>query len=142
MLAQTDLLVLQGETDMIQRSGKVTVSMLCALLLLNTACTTTRAIDVDERSTYAQHIEPGDRVRLLYLDEQVREIRVVEVNDREIIGKLETGGVVIADWRDIYAAERVEISPVRTAGAAVGIVVAVPVLALMALMSGCATTYC
>lgn len=127
---------------MIRPIRRITVTTLCMLFLLNTACTTIKPIDVDERSTYAQQIEPGDKVRLLYLDEQVREIRVVEVNDREITGKLESGGIVIADWRDIYAAERVEISPIKTAGAAVGIVVAIPVLALMAVMSGCVTTYC
>ena len=127
---------------MIQPLRKIDVVALCALFFLNAGCTTVKPIDIDERSTYAQHIEPGDKVRLLYLDERVREIRVVEVNDREITGKLESGGMVIADWRDIYAAERVQISSIKTAGAAFGIVVAIPVLALMAVMSGCATTYC
>ena len=112
------------------------------VFLLNTACTTIKPIDLDERSSYAQHIRPGDKVRLLYLDGRVKEIKVTEINSMEIIGKLDTGGVVIADWRDIYEAESVTISPLKTAGAAVGIAVAIPVLALLALASGCTGTYC
>ena len=112
------------------------------VFLLNTACTTIKPIDVDERSSYAQHIQPGDKVRLLYVDGRVREIKVAEINSMEIIGKLETGGVVIAEWQDIYEVESVTISPLKTAGAAVGIAVAIPVLALFALASGCAGTYC
>ena len=120
----------------------ITVTVCCALFFLNTACTTIKPIDIDEQSTYAQKIEVGEKVRLIYLDGRVNEIRVTEVNDLEITGKLESGAVIFADWRDIYEAERVEISPIKTAGAAAGIVVAIPVLALLAVMSGCVTTYC
>lgn len=122
---------------------KTAMSMVCcAAFFLNTACTTIKPIDLEEQSTYAQEIEVGEKVRLVYLDERVKEIRVSNVNEQEIIGRLESGGVVIADWRDIYAAERVEISAAKTAGAAVGIVIAIPVLAVLAVMSGCASTYC
>lgn len=116
--------------------------VIIVVLLANSACTTTRPIDVDASSSYAQTVEVGDRVRLLYLDERVKEIRVLEVNDQEITGKLESGGVVIADWRDIYAVESVEISPLKTAGAALGIAIAIPVLVVLAVMSGCVGTYC
>jgi hypothetical protein len=98
-----------------------------AVFLLNSACTTIKPIDVDEQSSYAQHIVVDDKVRLLYLDGRVKEIKVTEINEQEITGKLETGGVVIADWRDIYEAERVTISPLKTAGAALGIAIAIPV---------------
>ena len=47
-----------------------------------------------------------------------------------------------ADWRDIYEAERVTISPLKTAGAALGIAVAIPVIAIPGLASGCLGTYC
>ncbi len=113
-----------------------------AVSMTNAACTTTQPIHLDEQATYADHVRVGDKVRLLYLDERVREIRVTEVSDQEIIGKLESGGVVIADWQDIYAVEQVRISPLKTAGAAVGIAVAIPVLAVLALASGCMGTYC
>lgn len=116
--------------------------VIIVVLLANSACTTTRPIDVDASSSYAQTVEVGDKVRLLYLDERVKEIRVLEINDQEITGKLESGGVVIADWRDIYAVESVEISPLKTAGAALGIAIAIPVLVVLAVMSGCVGTYC
>ncbi|MDH3532905.1 MAG: hypothetical protein OEO82_08240 [Gammaproteobacteria bacterium] len=118
------------------------IPLIIVVLHANSACTTTRAIDVDPSSSYAQTIEVGDKVRLLYLDESVKEIRVLENNDQEITGKLESGGVVIADWRDIYAVESVEISPLKTAGAALGIAIAIPILVVLAVMSGCVSTYC
>ncbi len=120
------------------------VFLLCAILvfLSNAACTTTRPIELDDQASYASEIQVGDKVRLLYLDERVREIRVTEVNDQEIIGKVDSGGVVIADWRDIYEAERVTISPLKTAGAAVGIAIAIPVIVVLAVASGCLGTYC
>ena len=118
------------------------MATLIAALVMNTACTTTRAIDLDEQATYADRVQVGDKVRLLYLDERVREIRVTEVNGQEITGKLDNGGVVIAEWADIYEVEQVRISPLKTAGAALGIAVAIPVVAVLALASGCMGTYC
>lgn len=118
------------------------LTFMMAVFLTNTACTTTRPIELDEHATYAGKVRVGDKVRLLYLDERVREIRVTATDDQQIIGKLDTGGVVIADWRDIYAVEQVRISPLKTAGAAFGIAVAIPVLVVLALASGCIGTYC
>lgn len=118
------------------------MAIVVAALVMNTACTTTRSIELDEQTSYADRIQVGDKVRLLFLDERVREIRVTEVNGEEITGKLETGGVVIAEWADIHEVEQVQISALKTAGAAVGIAVAIPVLALLALASGCMGTYC
>jgi hypothetical protein len=115
---------------------------LIIVFLLNSACTTTRPIDVDEHTSYAQQIRVGDKVRLLYLDERVKDIKVTEINEQEIIGKLDSGGIVIADWRDVYQAERVKLSPLKTAGAAVGIAVAIPVIVVLTVASGCASTYC
>ena len=114
----------------------------CASFWLNTACTTLRPIEAEEPAGYVENIEVGDTVRLLYLDERVKEVEVLELNEMEITGKADGGGIVIADWRDIYQVEQVRISPVKTAGAAVGIIIAIPVVVAMAVVSGCATTYC
>lgn len=116
--------------------------LIIAVFALNAACTTIKPIDMDEQSSYAQHIVVDDKVRLLYLDGRVKEIRVTEINEQEIVGKMNSGGVVIADWRDIYEAERVTISPLKTAGAALGIAVAIPVIAILGVASGCLGTYC
>lgn len=112
------------------------------LFLLISACTTIKPIELTEQTSYAKVIAVGDKVRLLYLDERIKEIRVTEISEQAITGKLESGAVVIADWRDIYEAERIQISPIKTAGAAVGIAIAVPILAVLAVMSGCVTAYC
>jgi len=113
-----------------------------AVFLLNTACTTIKPIESDIPSDYVAQIEIGDKVRLLYLDERVREIEVLDLNDAEITGKVDGGGIVIADWRDVYQVEQVKISPLKTAGAAVGVLVAIPVVVALAVVSGCVTTYC
>lgn len=123
-------------------ASKSPILFVIIVLLTNSGCTTIKPIDVDDQTTFAQQIKVGDKVRLAFLDERVREISVTEINDQEIIGKLESGGVVIADWRDIYDVEQVRISPLKTTGAALGIIVAIPVIALLALASGCVSTYC
>lgn len=122
--------------------SKRSIQFVIVTLLFNSGCTTIRPIDADEPSSYVQEIKVGDKVRLAYLDERVREIRVTAINEQEIIGKLESGAMVIADWQDIYSVERVTISPLKTAGAAVGVMVAIPVLVLLAVASGCVSTYC
>ena len=47
----------------------------------------------------------------------------------------------MADWQDIYTVETVKISAIKTAGAAVGVVVAIPFLAVGALFAGAAGGY-
>lgn len=123
-------------------ASKQLVFCILIAVLTTTGCTTIKPIDIDGPTTFAEQIKVGDKVRLAYLDERVREIRVIAVNDQEITGKLESGGVVIADWRDIYDVEQVRISPLKTAGAAVGIAIAIPIIALLAVASGCVSTYC
>ena len=112
-------------------------------VMTNAACTTIKPVYDTEQTPFAAQIEPDDRVRLTYLDGRVTEIRVTEVSDTEIKGGLHKastrqpkGAEVVADWRDIHSIEDVKISPLKTAGAVVGVVVALPFLALGAVMAG------
>ncbi len=115
----------------------------CALLLLNTACTTLKPMTVDESKSYAQQIRVGDRIRLLFPDEAAKEIRVRAVNEKEITGELmETGAIIVTAWDDVYAAERVVIAPMKTAAAGVGLAVAIPLLLLLALTACADDDYC
>ena len=119
------------------------VAISCALLLLNTACTTLQLMTVDEGKGYAQQIRVGDKVRLLLLDEAAREIRVRAVDDKEITGEvIETGAIIVTAWEDVYAAERVVIAPVKTAAAGLGLAVAIPLLLLLALTACADDNYC
>jgi hypothetical protein len=127
---------------------KALILLSSILFLTNAACTTIKPIYADEHSTIAGKIQAGDRVQLTFIDDRVKVIDVVRVDETEISGTLRTGtlnqrkgAIVVADWKDVYAAETVKISPLKTAGAAVGIVVAIPLLAAGAVLAGAAGGY-
>lgn len=122
---------------------KTTILIASVLLLLNTACTTIKPIYDTDDATYSSQVKAGDRVRLTYLDGRVQEIRVTEVNEVEIKGTYykntlhhPKGAELTADWQDVQAVERGKISAVKTAGAGLGIVVAIPFIALGLLLTG------
>lgn len=122
---------------------KTTFLIASVLLLLNTACTTIKPIYNTDDATYSSQVKAGDRVRLTYLDGRVQEIRVTEVNEVEIKGAYykntlhhPKGAELTADWQDVQAVERGKISAVKTAGAGLGIVVAIPFIALGLLLTG------
>ena len=126
-----------------EKMRRTFILMMSALFLLNAACTTIKPVyDLDEEP-FASQVKAGDRVRLTYLDGRIQEINITEVSKTEITGTIykntqtqPKGKVVVADWQDIYTVETVKISAIKTAGAAVGVVVAIPFLALGALFMG------
>jgi hypothetical protein len=122
---------------------KAGLLMLSGMILTTAACTTIKPVYNVDQTTYAGQLEPGDRVRLSYLDGRVREINVTEVSETEIKGTIHKntpseprGRVVAADWQDIHAVETVKISALKTVGAGVGIVVAIPFLVVGAVFMG------
>jgi len=124
-------------------SRKIAILIASSLFLANTACTTIKPVyDVGPES-YASQIKAGDRVRLTYLNDRNKEIVVTEVSETEIKGTLykqtrhePKGYEVVADWKDIYSVDTVKISAIKTAGAGVGIIVAIPLLAVGAVLFG------
>ena len=124
------------------RTGrKIVILMTSVLFLLNAACTTIRIIDDSEEKTYSEQIEVGDKVRLIYLDGRVKDIRVTAVSETEISGtphdsrfKRATGPGIDADWEDVYQAERVNTSVLKTAGAVLGVAIAIPVIVVGAVL--------
>jgi len=122
---------------------KTSIILLSGLFLMNAACTTIKPVYNVDQDTYASQLKPGDRVRLSYLDGRIREINVTAVSETEIKGTIHKntqtepkGYAVTADWQDIHAVETVKISAIKTVGAGVGVVVAIPFLALGALLAG------
>jgi hypothetical protein len=122
---------------------KTSILLFCGLFLMNAACTTIKPVYNVDQESYGSQLKPGDRVRLTYLDGRVREIDVTQVSETEIKGTIHKntqrepkGYVVIADWQDIHAVETVKISAIKTVGAGVGIVVAIPFLVLGAVLAG------
>jgi hypothetical protein len=128
---------------MSQISRKSTIFIASAILLTNAACTTIKPVYDVGPASYASQVEVGDRVRLTYLDERTKEIRVTEVSETEIKGTIykntrrePRGYEIIADWRDVYSVEVVTVSALKTVGAGVGILVAIPLLAVGAVLVG------
>ena len=128
-----------------EKLRKAFILMMSGLFLLSAACTTIKPVyDLDEEP-FSSQVKAGDRVRLTYLDGRTQEIRVTEVSKTEIKGTIHKntqtqprGKEVVADWRDVYTVETVKISAIKTAGATVGVIVAIPFLALGALFMGAA----
>ncbi len=124
------------------RTGrKIVILVSSALFLLSTTCTTIKTIDNSEEATYSEQIKVGDNVRLIYLAGQVRNIRVTAISETEISGtpydskfKRAIGPGIVAAWTDVYQAETVKVSVLKTAGAAVGLVIVIPVIVVGAVL--------
>ena len=129
-----------------RNSRRFAVVIASILFLTNAACTTIKPVYDTEQTPFASQIKVGDRVRLAYLDGRVTEIRVTDVSETGIKGGLHKGSKVrpkgaevIADWQDIYSIEDVKVSVLKTAGAAVGVLVAIPIIAVGALVAAAGT---
>ncbi len=124
------------------RTGrKIVILISSAMFLLNAACTTVKTIDDSEEKTYSEQIDVGDKIRLIYLDGRVRDIRVTAIDETKISGtphdskfKRAIGPGIVAEWTDVYQAERVKVSALRTAGATLGVVIAIPVIVVGAVL--------
>ncbi len=124
-----------------QAARKIIILIGSLMFLSNTACTTIRTIDDSEEKTYSEQIDVGDKIRLIYLDGRVRDIRVTAVSETEISGtphdsrfKRAIGPGIDADWDDVYQAERVNTSVLKTAGAVLGVAIAIPVIVVGAVL--------
>ena len=118
-------------------NSKITLVIACFVCLMNTACTTIKPVYSDPQATIASQLKPGDRVRVTLINDRVKEINVTEVDETSIKGTVHKasttqrkGAIVEEEWADVFSVETVKISPVKTAGAAVGVVVAIPFVAL------------
>jgi hypothetical protein len=110
---------------------------------MNAACTTIKPVYNSPQATIASQLTPGDRVRITLINDRTKEINITEVDASGIKGVIHKasatqrkGAIVEEEWVDIFSVETVKISPIKTAGAAVGIVAAIPFIALGAVFMG------
>jgi len=115
-------------------------SLIC---MTTTACTTIKPVYEGPQASFASQLKPGDRVRITLINDRTKEINITEVDEagiKGVIHKASTtqrkGVIAEEEWADIFSVETVKISPIKTAGAAVGIVAAIPFLALGAMFMG------
>jgi hypothetical protein len=120
-----------------QINTKLTIIFACLICLLNTACTTIKPVYDDPQASIASQLKPGDRVRLTLINDRVKEVNITEIDEAGIKGTIHKnstiqrkGAIVDEEWADVFSVETVKISPIKTAGAAVGVVAAIPFVAL------------
>lgn len=125
---------------------KTTTLLFTIMLALTSACTTMKVVEPDNGGGYSATVQPGDRIRVVTLDERAKELRVTEVTETEVRGTLtkatnvqRKGRPVAIEWADVYSVEEVKISALKTAGAGLGILVAIPIVAAGAFAGGCAS---
>jgi hypothetical protein len=124
-------------------SKKITLIFACFICLMNTACTTIKPVYNTPEATIASQLEPGDRVSITFINDRAKEITITEVNETGIKGTLykaskvqPKGAIVEAEWGEVYSIETVKISAIKTAGATVGVAVAIPFVAAGLLLAG------
>jgi hypothetical protein len=122
---------------------KISTFIISAILLANTACTTIKPVYNVGAESYASQVKIGDRVRLTQPNQTSREIVVTEVSETEVTGTIykntkhaPKGHEIIESWSDLDSVETVKISAVKTVGAGLGVVVAIPFLVVGLLMFG------
>jgi hypothetical protein len=127
---------------------KTTIFITAILMVMSAGCTTIKPVYDDEAGTYSEQIKLGGRVRLTYLTGAVNEILVTEVNQTAIMGTQyknnkvrRKGSAIVAEWADIESAETVKISAIKTAGAGLGIIVALPIIAVAGVIGVAAGGY-
>ena len=116
---------------------RTTILLTSALFFLTSACTTIKPVYETPEQSFEVQIEVGKKVRITYIDDVAKDIIVTEVTAKEIKGTLAKsnkvlpkGTEVVADWKDVYAVETVKVSAIKTVGAGLGIIVAIPFLAV------------
>jgi len=126
-----------------QNSRRIALAIASLFCMMNTACTTIKPVYGGPEASIASQLAPGDRVRITLINDRSKEINVTAVDKTGIKGTIykasttqRKGAIVEEEWADVFSVETVKISPVKTAGAAVGIVAAMPFLALGAVFMG------
>lgn len=122
----------------------ITTLLLTIILVFTSGCTSTRVVEPDFHGSYSAAVQPGDRIKVVTLDQRVRELRVTEITETEVRGTLtedthvqRKGRPVTIGWADVYSVQEVKVSALKTAGAGLGILVAIPIIAVGAMAGAC-----
>jgi hypothetical protein len=123
------------EKNMNQTSRISSILIASLICMLTTACTTIKPVYDNPQASIASQLKPGDRVRITLINDQAKEIDIKGLIHKSSSTQ-QKGATVEQEWPDIFSVETVKISPIKTAGAAVGIVAALPFVALGAMFMG------
>ena len=110
---------------------KIAVMTFSLALIANTGCTSLQTIETTEAAVVEHKLKVGDKVRLRRVGHRTEDVYIWKLSESELTATREDGTVIVVEWREILTLKVVKISPVKTAGAGVGLVVfAVVVLAI------------
>lgn len=123
-------------------TSKLPIAIIIIALTGSSACSNIRRVEPDDGEKYSYSVEAGDKLRVTFLDETIVEAKVAEVFEDGFRGQLRDGTPIEAAWADIYKVERVTFAPIKTVGATLGVIVAIPVIAAGALVYACAQSGC
>ena len=124
---------------MTSKTGAIITTLACFCMLLNTACTTTRGVEIADAKVGETAIKEGDKVTVTLVTGDRYELEVVENKDDYFIGTNAAGFGETVYWDEVYSIEVTTIdvgksilaTPIVIAGA----VIAIAVLALAAVVS-------
>ena len=124
---------------MTSKTGVITSTLACFCMFLNTACTTTRGVEMADAKVGETAIKEGDKVTVTLVTGDRYELEVVENKDDYFIGTNAAGYGETVYWDEVHSIEVTTVdvgksilaTPVVIAGAAIAIVV----IALASVMS-------
>ncbi len=124
---------------MTSKTGVITSTLACFCMFLNTACTTTRGVEMADAKVGETAIKEGDKVTVTLVTGDRYELEVVENKDDYFIGTNAAGLGETVYWDEVHSIEvttidvgkSILVTPVVITGAAIAIIV----LALAAVVS-------
>jgi hypothetical protein len=100
--------------------SKTAHSIMCIVMLANTACTSMQSIDASEVAMTEMKIRPGDKVTLNYTYGNVEEVKLISIDETGVSGLAKDGRTVVVDYEHLISMDHEEIRALKTAGAIVG----------------------
>ena len=100
---------------------KIAVMTLSLALIANTGCTSLQTIEPTEAAVVEHNLKVGDKVRLRRVGHRTEDVRILKLSESELTATRKDGTVIVVEWREILTLQVAKISPVKTAGAGVGI---------------------
>lgn len=93
-----------------------------ALLLLNTACTSTQTVRASQQALTEESVHAGDKVTLYYVDGRSERLRLTRIDGGELAGTTEDGSPVVVTYAQLISVQHKVFAAGKTAGLVLGVV--------------------
>jgi hypothetical protein len=117
------------------RLGKLAGQLILVLSVILSGCTSMQTVD-QKKADWQSRIKPGDSV-VVYVDSgEILPLTVASMDNEGFSGN-SSQGMQHVQWASVLKIEREQVDVVKTAGAAVGTALLVPVVVVLCLAGGC-----